>query len=400
MAGELPFETPLVKLREKIQELEQFGKEKGIDFAEEIARLEERYRQLEEEIYSQITPSQKMHLARHHQRPTSLDMIGLIFEDFIELHGDRVFGDDLAVVGGLAKLNGVPVTVLGQQRGKDTKDNIARFFGSAHPEGFRKALRLMQQADKFRRPIVTFIDTKGAYPGITAEERGQSEAIARNLREMAMLRVPVICVVLGEGGSGGALALGVGNRVLMLENAIYSVISPNGAASILWKDASKADQAAEAMKITAQDLLEMEVIEEIIPEPRGGAHRDYEATASAIKEAVVRHLEELSIMHADELLEDRYRKFRKIGKFTVAGKAKARVYTGSPAGSAVPAEGSSQEKTSPADSGAAGRAGGEAREREAAAGKAAAEVEAAGKETSNEGGTEENASSELVHKQE
>lgn len=398
MAGELPFETPLVKLREKIQELEQFGKEKGIDFAEEIARLEERYRQLEEEIYSQITPSQKMHLARHHQRPTSLDMIDLIFEDFIELHGDRVFGDDLAVVGGLAKLNGVPVTVLGQQRGKDTKDNIARFFGSAHPEGFRKALRLMQQADKFRRPIVTFIDTKGAYPGITAEERGQSEAIARNLREMAMLRVPVICVVLGEGGSGGALALGVGNRVLMLENAIYSVISPNGAASILWKDASKADQAAEAMKITAQDLLEMEVIEEIIPEPRGGAHRDYEATASAIKEAIVRHLEELSIMHADELLEDRYRKFRKIGKFTVAENAKARVYAGSPAVS--PAEGSSQEKTSPADSGDAGRAGGEAREGEAAAGKAAAEIEAAGKETSNEGGTEENASPELVHKQE
>ena len=306
MAGELPFETPLVKLREKISELEQFGKEKGIDFTEEIARLEERYRQLEEEIYSNISPSQKMHLARHHQRPTSLDMIGLIFEDFIELHGDRLFGDDLAVVGGLAKLGGVPVTVIGQQRGKDTKDNIARFFGSAHPEGFRKALRLMQQADKFRRPIITFIDTKGAYPGITAEERGQSE---------------VICVVLGEGGSGGALALGVGNRVLMLENAIYSVISPNGAASILWKDASKADQAAEAMKITAQDLLEMGVIEEIVPEPRGGAHRDYDSTAASIKEALLRHLEELSDLNSDELVEDRYRKFRKIGEFQVAGKA-------------------------------------------------------------------------------
>lgn len=325
MAGELPFETPLVKLREKIQELEQFGSEKGIDFTDEIARLEERYRQLEEEIYSSISPSQKMHLARHHQRPTSLDMIGLIFEDFIELHGDRVFGDDLAVVGGLAKLGGVPVTVIGQQRGKDTKDNIARFFGSAHPEGFRKALRLMQQADKFRRPIVTFIDTKGAYPGITAEERGQSEAIARNLRDMSMLRVPVICVVLGEGGSGGALALGVGNRVLMLENAIYSVISPNGAASILWKDASKADQAAEAMKITAQDLLEMGVIEEIVPEPRGGAHRDYDSTAEAIKAALHRHLEELSNLHPDELVEDRYRKFRKIGEFQVAGKSAAPV---------------------------------------------------------------------------
>lgn len=315
MAGELPFESPLVKLREKIQELEQFGNEKGIDFSEEIARLEERYKQLEQEIYSNISPSQKMHLARHHQRPTSLDLISLIFEDFIELHGDRLFGDDLAVVGGLAKLSGVPVTVLGQQRGKDTKDNIARFFGSAHPEGFRKALRLMHQADKFGRPIITFIDTKGAYPGITAEERGQSEAIARNLLEMARLRVPVICVVIGEGGSGGALALGVGNRVLMLENAIYSAISPNGAASILWKDASKADQAAEAMRITAQDLLEMEVIEEIVPEPKGGAHRDYETTASAIKDGLIQHLEELTVMNPDELVEDRYRKFRKIGEF-------------------------------------------------------------------------------------
>ncbi|SDF32173.1 acetyl-CoA carboxylase carboxyltransferase subunit alpha [Fontibacillus panacisegetis] len=320
MAGELPFEAPLGKLREKIEELQRFGREKEIDFSEEIARLEERYAQLENEIYSSITPSQKMHLARHHQRPTSLDLISLIFEDFVELHGDRVFGDDLAVVGGLAKLDGVPVTVLGQQRGKDTKDNIARFFGSAHPEGFRKALRLMQQADKFKRPIITFIDTKGAYPGITAEERGQSEAIARNLREMAILRVPIICVVIGEGGSGGALALGVGNRVLMLENAIYSVISPNGAASILWKDASKADQAAEAMKITAQDLLEMEVIEDIVPEPHGGAHRDYEATAAEIKKSLLSHLNDLLIMNPDELLEDRYRKFRKIGKFAEARK--------------------------------------------------------------------------------
>lgn len=328
MAGELPFESPLVKLREKIKELEQFGIEKGIDFNEEIARLEERYKQLEDEIYSNISPSQKMHLARHHQRPTSLDLIALIFEEFIELHGDRVFGDDLAVVGGLAKLNGAPVTVLGQQRGKDTKDNIARFFGSAHPEGFRKALRLMRQADKFGRPIITFIDTKGAYPGITAEERGQSEAIARNLLEMAKLRVPVVCVVIGEGGSGGALALGVGNRVLMLEHAIYSVISPNGAASILWKDASKADQAAEAMKITAQDLLEMEVIEEIIPEPRGGAHRDYEAVAASIKDGILRHLEQLSLMNPDELVLDRYQKFRKIGEFESAAAEIEAVGTG------------------------------------------------------------------------
>jgi len=316
MAGELPFEMPLVEMRKKIAELKQFGDEKEIDFSDEIARLEERYRILEEEVYSNITPPQKMHLARHHGRPTSMDLMGLIFTDFIELHGDRMFGDDLAVVGGIGKLNGIPVTVIGQQRGKDTKENILRFFGSAHPEGFRKALRLMQQADKFKRPIITFIDTKGAYHGNTAEERGQSEAIARNLREMSQLGVPVICVVIGEGGSGGALAMAVGNRVLMLEHAIYSVISPNGAASILWKDAGRADQAAEAMKITAADLLEMDVIEEIVPEPRGGAHRDYEATAAAIKDALWRHLEDLSGLDAAALREDRYLKFRKIGKFS------------------------------------------------------------------------------------
>jgi acetyl-CoA carboxylase carboxyl transferase subunit alpha len=318
LAGELPFEMPLVEMRKKIAELKQFGEEKGIDFSDEIARLEERYRVLEEEIYTDISASQKMHLARHHGRPTSLDLIGLIFTDFIELHGDRLYGDDLAVVGGIGKLNGVPVTVIGQQRGKDTKENILRFFGSAHPEGFRKAIRLMKQAEKFGRPIVTFVDTKGAYPGNTAEERGQSEAIASSLYEMSQLGVPVICIIIGEGGSGGALAMAVGNRVLMLEHAIYSAISPNGAASILWKDASKAEQAAEAMKITAADLLEMEVIEEIVPEPRGGAHRDYESTAAALKDAIWRHLQELSSLDFAELKEDRYRKFRKIGEFSEA----------------------------------------------------------------------------------
>ncbi|AOZ93865.1 acetyl-CoA carboxylase carboxyltransferase subunit alpha [Paenibacillus crassostreae] len=316
MAGELPFELPLVEMRKKIDELKVFGQEKGIDFTDEVIRLEERYKKLEEEIYSNITAPQKMHLARHQQRPTSLDLIERIFTDFVELHGDRLFGDDLAVVGGIANLNGVPVTVLGQQRGKDTKDNIARFFGSAHPEGFRKALRLMKQAEKFRRPIITFIDTKGAYPGNTAEERGQSEAIARNLREMSVLGVPVICVIIGEGGSGGALGMAVGNRVLMLEHAIYSVISPNGAASILWKDATRADQAAEAMKITAQDLLDFEVIEEIIPEPQGGAQKDYELTAQYIKDSLCRQLNELSFMDVNELKEDRYLKFRKLGQFT------------------------------------------------------------------------------------
>lgn len=316
MANELPFEMALVEMRKKIDELKQFGSEKGIDFTDEIARLEERYAKLEEEVYTSISPSQKMHLARHQQRPTSLDLIQAIFTDFMELHGDRLYGDDMAIVGGLAKLNGIPVTVIGHQRGKDMKDNIARFFGSPHPEGFRKALRLMQQADKFKRPIITFIDTKGAYPGNTAEERGQSEAIARNLRDMMLFDVPIICVVIGEGGSGGALALGVGNRVLMLENAIYSVISPNGAASILWKDAGKADLAAEAMKITADDLLEMEVIEEIIPEPRGGAHKDLTAQADLIKTALQKHLNELRELSPEQLREDRYHKFRKIGKFT------------------------------------------------------------------------------------
>jgi acetyl-CoA carboxylase carboxyl transferase subunit alpha len=315
MAGGLEFEKPLSELRSKIDELKKFGQEKGIDFSDEIARLEEKYKQMESELYSELSAAQKMHLARHHQRPTSLDFIQEIFTDFIELHGDRLFADDLAIVGGLAKLNDLPVTVIGHQRGKDTKDNIARFFGSPHPEGFRKALRLMQQAAKFKRPIVTFIDTKGAYPGNAAEERGQAEAIARNLREMATFGVPIVCVVIGEGGSGGALALGVGNRVLMLENAIYSAISPNGAASILWKDASKADQAAEAMKITAKDLLGFGIVEEVVPEPQGGAHRDVAGSAASVREALVRHLDELRMMTPEQLIEDRYLKFRKIGVF-------------------------------------------------------------------------------------
>ncbi|OMF35900.1 acetyl-CoA carboxylase carboxyltransferase subunit alpha [Paenibacillus sp. FSL H8-0548] len=317
MAGELPFEKPLNDMRQKVTELKTLSVEKGIDFTEEILRLEQKCKQLEEELYSELSPAQKMHMARHHQRPTSLDYIQEIFADFMELHGDRLFADDLAIVGGLAKLNGVPVTVIGHQRGKDTRENIARFFGSPHPEGFRKALRLMEQANKFKRPIITFIDTKGAYPGKTAEERGQSEAIARNLREMAGFGVPILCIVIGEGGSGGALALGVGNRVLMLENAIYSVISPNGAASILWKDASRADEAAEAMRITAKDLLEFGVIEDIIVEPQGGAHKDLAFQAEQIKDKLWQHLQELMKMSAEQLIEDRYHKFRKIGHFKI-----------------------------------------------------------------------------------
>jgi acetyl-CoA carboxylase carboxyl transferase subunit alpha len=316
VAGELPFEQPLMELRGKIEELRKFSRDKHIDFSDEIERLEQRYQQLEAELYSTMSTPQKMQLARHPQRPTTLDYIQHIFTDFLELHGDRVYGDDLAIVGGVARLNGLPVTVVGHQKGKDTKDNIARHFGSPHPEGFRKALRLMKQANKFKRPIITFIDTKGAYPGSAAEERGQGEAIARNLMEMASFQVPILCIVIGEGGSGGALALGVGNKVFMLENAIYSVISPEGAASILYKDASKSMEAAEAMKITADEILKLGVIDGIIPEPKGGAHRDVSAQAELIKNQLWTSLQELTKLSEKELLEDRYNKFRQIGRFT------------------------------------------------------------------------------------
>lgn len=316
MAGEMPFEQPLAELKSKIAELRKFGAEKQIDFSEEIRRLEERYAELEDELYAGMSSAEKMQLARHPQRPTTIDYILSIFTDFIEFHGDRLYGDDLAIVGGLAKFNGIPVTVVGHQKGKDTKDNIARNFGCPHPEGFRKALRMMRQANKFNRPIITFIDTKGAFPGNAAEERGQGEAIARNLLEMASFRVPIICIVIGEGGSGGALGLGVGNKVLMLENAIYSVISPEGAASILYKDASKALHAAEAMKITADHIKELNVIDGIIPEPKGGAHRDLAAQAEFIKTAIWEQLQPLLSLTEEQLLEDRYRKFRDIGRFT------------------------------------------------------------------------------------
>lgn len=317
MASELPYEQPLAELRGKIEELKKFGQEKGIDFSDEIARLEERYARLAREVYAELRVHEKIQIVKTPQRPTTIEYIQTIFTDFLELHGDRLFGDDLAVIGGLAKLNGLPVTVIGHQKGKDTKDNIARNFGMPHPEGFRKALRLMRQADKFRRPIITFIDVTGAYPGAAAEERGQSEAIARNLMEMSAFGVPVVCVVIGEGGSGGALALGVGNRVLMLEHAIYSVISPEGAASILFKDAAKAPQAAEAMKITAQDILRLKLIDEIVPEPPGGAHKNLEQQAAALKDCIWKHVQELLKLSSDELREDRYRKFRSFGAYRV-----------------------------------------------------------------------------------
>jgi acetyl-CoA carboxylase carboxyl transferase subunit alpha len=319
MAVELPFEQPLSELRGKIDELRKFGTDKKIDFADEIARLEERYLRLEDELYASLTVQHKIQIAKFPLRPTTLDYIQEIFTDFVEFHGDRLYGDDLAIVGGVAKLNGIPVTVIGHQKGKDTKDNIARNFGMPHPEGFRKALRLMQQANKFKRPIITFIDVAGAYPGAAAEERGQAEAIARNLHEMSTFVVPIICIVIGEGGSGGALALGVGNRVLMLEHAIYAVISPEGAASILYKDASKSLLAAERMKITAQDILALGVIDDIVPEPRGGAHRNKEQQAQAIHAMISKHLEELQQLNEVELREHRFHKFRAIGKTTLLG---------------------------------------------------------------------------------
>jgi acetyl-CoA carboxylase carboxyl transferase subunit alpha len=316
MAIEMPFEQPLLELRNNIEMLRKLGSDKHMDLSEEIARLESRYEQLAAELYSGMSTAEKMQLARHPQRPTTLDYIQHIFTDFMELHGDRLYGDDLAIIGGLARLNGIPVTVVGHQKGKDTKDNIARHFGMPHPDGLRKGLRLMKQANKFKRPIITFIDTPGAYPGGAAEERGQSEAIARNLMEMASFGVPILCVVIGEGGSGGALALGVGNRVLMLENAIYSVSTPEAASSILYKDAARSGEAAEAMKITANHILRLGVIDEIIPEPRGGAHRDVATTADMVKQALIKHLQELMVLSEKELVADRYQKFRKIGRFT------------------------------------------------------------------------------------
>lgn len=312
----MPFEEPLIQLRAKISELKEYTATAEVDLSSEIKSLEDRFSKLEEEIYENMKPWDRVQVARHPERPTTLDYIPLIFNDFIEMHGDRLYGDDAAIVSGIASFHGQPVTIIGHQRGKDTKENVRRNFGMPHPEGYRKALRLMKQAEKFKRPIICLIDTKGAYPGKAAEERGQSEAIARNLVEMAGLEVPVLSIVIGEGGSGGALALGVGNQILMLENSTFSVISPEGAASILWKDSALAQTAAEAMKITAPDLLEMKIIEHMIPEVRGGAHHDPQKQASIISEAIRRSLEELNGMSGEELVDQRYRKFKSIGVFS------------------------------------------------------------------------------------
>ncbi|MBT2656920.1 acetyl-CoA carboxylase carboxyl transferase subunit alpha [Bacillus sp. ISL-18] len=318
MVGELEFERPIVELRKKITELKEFTKTTDVDLSSEIKKLEARLVKLEQDIYENIKPWDRVQIARLASRPTTLDYISYLFDGFFECHGDRTFGDDEAIVGGVAKFKGLPVTVIGHQRGKDTKENIRRNFGMPHPEGYRKALRLMKQADKFNRPIICFIDTKGAYPGKAAEERGQSEAIARNLFEMAGLRVPVICVVIGEGGSGGALALGVGNRIYMLENSTYSVISPEGAAAILWKDASLAKNAAETMRITAPDLKELGIIDDIIPEIKGGAQKDVKKQAEEIEKMLKASLADLLKRSEEELIADRYNRFRTIGEYTVA----------------------------------------------------------------------------------
>ena len=320
MPGELSFEKPVIALQKKIEELKKMTIHADGDFAEEIRKLEERLAQLEKELYQNIKPWDRVEIARHSLRPTTCDYIEHLFTSFFECHGDRLYGDDEAIVGGIAKYRGIPITVIGHQRGKDTKDNIRRNFGMPHPEGYRKALRLMKQAEKFGRPIINFIDTKGAYPGKAAEERGQSEAIARNLFEMAGLKVPIICIVIGEGGSGGALALGVGDHIHMLENSTYSVISPEGAASILWKDASMAKKAAESMRITAPDLKELGIIDEIIPEALGGAHRSIKDQAENIDKVLKNSLETLMKLSESELVAKRYEKYKKIGAYEFANQ--------------------------------------------------------------------------------
>ena len=317
MPDELDFERPLLELENRISELRASADSKAT--RDEVGKLQERLLRQQRKVYGGLTPWQRAQIARHPKRPHTLDLFRLLLEDFVELHGDRVFGDDKAIVGGLARFDGEPVVVMGHQKGRDTRENIARNFGMPHPEGYRKALRLMELAAKFGKPILTFIDTPGAYPGLGAEERGQGEAIARNLREMAGLGTPIVCVVTGEGGSGGALAIGVGNRVLMLEHAIYSVISPEGCAAILWGEASKAPEAAELMRVTAPDLLRLGVIDGIVPEPVGGAHRNWEETAENLRGALRGSLKELRSRSAESLVADRYEKFRKIGVFADNG---------------------------------------------------------------------------------
>ncbi len=311
----LEFERPILELEAKIQELKQLAEVEKMDFSTEITRLERKVARLQEEVFVNLTPWQRTQIARHPNRPYALDYIRLMLTDFLELRGDRGFADDRAIVGGLARLEGVPLVVIGHQKGRDTKEKLARNFAMANPEGYRKALRLMKMAEKFGKPVLTLVDTPGAYPGIGAEERGQAEAIARNLREMSILQVPIVVVITGEGGSGGALGIAVGDTILMLEYAIYSVISPEGCASILWRNPTKAPEAAAAMGITAQTLKRLDVVDEIVREPTGGAHRNHQEMAATLKGVLVKAFERLRRVPLDTLLEQRYQKFRRMGVF-------------------------------------------------------------------------------------
>ncbi|RKY37566.1 MAG: acetyl-CoA carboxylase carboxyl transferase subunit alpha [Candidatus Omnitrophota bacterium] len=311
----LNFEQPIVELEQKIADLKAFSKDKNIDLHNEIETFEQRLEQLKHEIFDNLSPWQKVQIARHPMRPYTLDYVKLFIDDFMELRGDRAFKDDAAIVCGLGKIDQEKILLIGHQKGRDTKENLYRSFGSPHPEGYRKAMRLMLLAEQFNIPVVTFIDTPGAYPGVAAEERGQAEAIANNLREMSHLNVPIIVVVIGEGGSGGALGIGVGDRICMLENAYYSVISPEGCAAILWRDRANAPDAARALKITAPDLLQMGIINQIIPEPLGGAHRDYKQAGLLLKSAIKKNLALLLKIPKDELVNQRYAKFRSIGQW-------------------------------------------------------------------------------------
>lgn len=323
MSYYLEFEKPLEDLEIKIEELKKLSDSGDIDIASEIKNLEKKAKELLSDIYSNVSPWQKTLIARHPERPYTLDYINMIVEDFVELHGDRRFADDPAIVGGIGRLAGIPMMIIGHQKGRGTKERIIRNFGQPNPEGYRKALRLMQTAERFKRPVVTFIDTPGAFPGIGAEERGQAEAIARNLMEMARLKVPIISIVIGEGGSGGALALSVSDRLYMLEHSIYSVISPEGCAAILWKKTTELtaedfSKAAESLKLTPQDLLQYKVIDDIIPEPLGGAHRDPNATAKAVLDVIVKTYEQLQGKSPSRLIEERYKKLRKIGSLALS----------------------------------------------------------------------------------
>lgn len=312
MSG-LDFEKPIIELEAKINDLKKMGKTKKIDFEPEIKKIDQKIEKMKNEIYSNLTDWQKVQIARHPNRPYTLDYIHLMTSEFIELHGDRLFADDLAMVAGFAKLNGHRILILGHQKGRDTTDNIRRNFGCAHPEGYRKAIRLMRLAEKFHLPVVVLIDTPGAYPGVGAEERGQAQAIAENLMEMARLKTPIVAVIIGEGGSGGALGVGVADRVLILQNAYYSVISPEGCASILWRSSSKASEAANALKLTGEHLLKFGIVDEVIAEPQGGAHRDPEFVAGQLKKSILKNIKELASLSTQELLDQRYEKFRCIG---------------------------------------------------------------------------------------